>query len=60
MGNITLKHHDNNEMKEVLEDVHRRCSNITKFYMLTERTVRGTPLYVIEFSSKPGYHQLRM
>ncbi|XP_046667545.1 carboxypeptidase E-like isoform X3 [Homalodisca vitripennis] len=51
------KHHDNNEMVQVLERIHQKCPNITQVYTLSETSVRGVPLYVIEFSSWPGHHQ---
>ncbi|KAL1122352.1 hypothetical protein AAG570_003757 [Ranatra chinensis] len=54
---FTWKHHDNNELREVLNTVHDKCPNITRVYTLSEKSVRGLPLHVIEFSSKPGYHQ---
>nr|CAD7456092.1 unnamed protein product [Timema tahoe] len=53
-----FKHHDNEELVQVLNDVHRKCPNITRVYTLSERSVRGVPLYVIELSAHPGYHQL--
>lgn len=53
-----FKHHDNDEMVAVLEDVHSRCPNITQLYTLSEKSVLGVPLYVIEFSTYPGHHQL--
>nr|CAD7397189.1 unnamed protein product [Timema cristinae] len=53
-----FKHHDNEELVQVLTDVHRKCPNISRVYTLSERSVRGVPLYVIELSAHPGYHQL--
>lgn len=52
-----FKHHDNNELAHVLEQVHAKCPNITHVYTLSEMSVRGVPLYVIEFGSRPGHHQ---
>ncbi|XP_063217316.1 carboxypeptidase E-like [Bacillus rossius redtenbacheri] len=52
-----FQHHDNEQLPQVLEAVHRRCPNITRVYTLG-KSVRGVPLYVIEFSSTPGRHQL--
>lgn len=51
------KHHDNEELPLVLDNIHRKCPNITRVYALTEPSVRGVPLYVIEFSDTPGIHQ---
>ncbi|GLG98031.1 Carboxypeptidase D [Gryllus bimaculatus] len=52
------RHHDNRELAEVLRDVHRRCPNVTRVYALSEASVLGEPLYVIEFAARPGAHQL--
>ncbi|XP_077290572.1 carboxypeptidase E-like isoform X2 [Arctopsyche grandis] len=51
------KHHNNDELLEVLEDVHSRCPNNTRIYTLSETSVRGIPLYVMEFATRPGHHQ---
>lgn len=51
-----FKHHDNTELPGVLEAVHEKCPNITRVYVLSENSVRGVPLYVIEFSATPGVH----
>ena len=53
-----LKHHNNEELLQVLQDVNSRCPNITRIYTLTETSVLGTPLYLIEFSTKPGHHEI--
>nr|USU81843.1 M14 metal carboxypeptidase 12 [Antheraea pernyi] len=45
------------ELPLVLEEVHEKCPNITRVYALTEPSVRNVPLYVIEFSTTPGFHQ---
>ncbi|KAF7266981.1 hypothetical protein GWI33_019761 [Rhynchophorus ferrugineus] len=52
-----FKHHDNQELFHALRDVNTRCKNITKMYGLSEPSVLGIPLYVIEFSTRPGRHQ---
>lgn len=51
------RHHDNDELLRVLQDVNSRCPNITRIYTLSENSVLGVPLYVIEFSPKPGHHE---
>lgn len=53
-----FKHHNNEELATILEDVHFRCPNITKVYALSENSVAGNPLLLIEFSGEPGYHEL--
>ncbi|XP_022205490.1 carboxypeptidase E isoform X2 [Nilaparvata lugens] len=53
-----FKHHNNLEMQTAMEEVHRKCPKITHLYTLTELSVQNIPLYVIEFSSRPGRHQI--
>lgn len=52
------KHHSNEELPLVLEEIHENCPNITRVYALSEPSVRNVPLYVIEFSDNPGFHQV--
>lgn len=52
------KHHNNDELVAVLQDVNSKCNNITRIYTLSENSVLGLPLYVIEFSTKPGRHEI--
>ncbi|CAH0728768.1 unnamed protein product, partial [Brenthis ino] len=56
-ADFVWKHHNNEELPLVLEEVHEKCPNITKVYTLTEPSVKNVPLYVIEFSDSPGFHQ---
>ena len=58
-GEFQFKHHDNQELATILEDVHLRCPNITRVYTLSENSVNGNPLLLIEFTDKPGRHELR-
>ncbi|XP_026328536.1 carboxypeptidase E-like isoform X4 [Hyposmocoma kahamanoa] len=51
------KHHNNEELPVILEEIHEKCPNITRVYALTEPSVLNVPLYVIEFSDNPGFHQ---
>lgn len=51
------RHHTNEQLPVILEDIHARCPNISRVYALTEPSINGVPLYVIEFSDKPGFHQ---
>ncbi|XP_061710240.1 carboxypeptidase E-like [Cydia pomonella] len=54
---FTWRHHNNEELPLILEEVHQKCPNISRVYALTEPSVQNVPLYVIEFSDKPGIHQ---
>ncbi|XP_019864666.1 carboxypeptidase E isoform X2 [Aethina tumida] len=51
------KHHNNEELLRVLQEVNGKCDNITRLYTLSETSVLGVPLYVIEFSTNPGHHE---
>ncbi|KAK9872585.1 hypothetical protein WA026_018717 [Henosepilachna vigintioctopunctata] len=53
-----FRHHDNNDMVQVFEDVNTKCPNITRIYTLSETSVNGLPLYLIEFSTRPGQHEI--
>lgn len=57
LAEFQFKHHTNQELVDVLNDVHQRCPNITRVYTLSETSVRGLPLYLIEFSTNPGFHR---
>ena len=35
-----------------------RCPDITRLYTLSEPSVNGIPLYVLEFTDNPGKHEL--
>lgn len=56
---FVFKHHDNKELTSILDDVYKRCPNITKVYSLSENSVTGNPLLLIELSDHPGQHELR-
>ncbi|ODN06398.1 Carboxypeptidase E [Orchesella cincta] len=53
-----FKHHNNQEILKVLESVHQACPNVTRIYTLSETSVKGVPLYMIEFSTHPGQHEI--
>ena len=38
--------------------VHNKCPDVTRLYTLSEPSVQGVPLYVLEFSDKPGHHEV--
>lgn len=52
-----FKHHDNKELNDVLQQVNNQCPDITRLYELSERSVTGWPLTVIEISDHPGTHE---
>jgi len=53
-----FKHHSNQELADFLEAVHLKCPFITRVYALSETSVLGNPLLFIEFSDKPGIHEI--
>ena len=53
-----FKHHNNFELNQILQTVVSKCPRIATIYELSERSVLGWPLTVIEFSDRPGQHQL--
>ena len=55
------KHHNYEELIDVLRDVHRRCPDITHLYNLTGNpsvTVEGRNLAVIVLSDNPEKHEV--
>lgn len=57
-GAFEFKHHNNMELSTILDDVHSRCPNITRVYTLSENSVAGNALVLIEFSDNPGFHEI--
>jgi len=55
---VEFKHHNNTELAETLQKVHNRCPDITRLYTLSEPSVNGVSLYVLEISDNPGKHEL--
>lgn len=53
----SLAHLNNAELQEYLLKVHQQCPDITRVYELSQLSVKGWPLVVIEFTSNPGKHQ---
>uniref|UniRef100_A0A8C5P691 Carboxypeptidase Z n=1 Tax=Leptobrachium leishanense TaxID=445787 RepID=A0A8C5P691_9ANUR len=54
---INFAHHTYNQMISVLKKTAGRCSHISKTYSIG-RSFEGKELIVIEFSTKPGHHEL--
>merc|ERR1711893_63806 len=57
-ANLEFKHHNNTELAAILQQVHNQCPDISRLYTLSEPSVQGVPLYVLEFSDNPGHHEL--
>lgn len=53
-----FKHHSNEELGDILDQIHTKCPLITRVYSLSETSVLGNPLLIIEFSDKPGVHEI--
>jgi carboxypeptidase E len=58
LATVEFKHHNNTELAETLQQVHNRCPDITRLYTLSEPSVNGIPLYVLEVTDSPGKHEL--
>ncbi|XP_017465462.1 PREDICTED: carboxypeptidase E-like [Rhagoletis zephyria] len=57
-GVYEYEHHNNLELNVFLQKVSAKCPTISRLYQLSEKSVSGWPLTVIELSSNPGEHQL--
>merc|ERR1712226_301131 len=55
---LTAIHCNNTELAAILQKVHNKCPDVTRLYTLSEPSVQGVPLYVLEFSDKPGHHEV--
>ncbi|CAG0893664.1 unnamed protein product [Darwinula stevensoni] len=51
-----FSHHDNEELARELYKVHAKCPGISRIYTLSETSVNGVPLYVVEITENPGVH----
>ncbi|CAF0942709.1 unnamed protein product [Didymodactylos carnosus] len=51
-------HHNTDEMFSILQNVHKKCPEITYLYDLPLKSVQNRPLRVIVFSSNPTKHDL--
>ncbi|XP_068114833.1 carboxypeptidase N catalytic chain [Hyperolius riggenbachi] len=54
---VNFKYHRYEDLVQTLYDVHSSCPFITRVYSIGQ-SHQGRHLYVIEFSDKPGVHQL--
>ncbi|OTF77790.1 carboxypeptidase N catalytic chain-like protein, partial [Euroglyphus maynei] len=52
-SSFEYKHHNNEELNQLLQDIHEKCPSITRLYELSEKSVNGWPLTVIEISTNP-------
>ena len=50
-------HHDNQQLNNILIHINKECPDLTRLYELSERSVNGWPLTVIEISREPGKHE---
>lgn len=52
------KHHNNQELEQVLKEVAERCHDVARLYALNKPSVRNVPLWTLELSDNPGQHEL--
>lgn len=59
------KHHNNDELHEIMVNVNKKCPDITRLYSLPEKQHKDVPdhtasqkykLWVIEFANQTGKH----
>ena len=50
---IDFKHHNYGEMQAYLQQIHKRCPNITRMYSIGH-TIQGRELTVMEITENPG------
>ena len=50
-------HHDNKEVFDLIDQVNKKCPDITYVYDLGLKSVKGLPLRVIVFSDNPSEHE---
>jgi len=55
---ILGNHHSNEEVFDIIDQVNKKCPDITYVYDLGLKTVQGTPLRVIVFSDNPTQHEI--
>ena len=54
--NFDYIHHDHDAMLKILKEVNEKCPDITRLYNLTETSVEGRELVVMEMTEDPGKH----
>jgi carboxypeptidase E len=55
---ILDNHHTNEEVFSIIDQVNKKCPDITYVYDLGLKSVKGIPLRVIVFSDNPSKHEL--
>jgi len=54
---IELKHHNYEQMVSYMKAIHEKCPDITRIYTLSQKTVNGRELVVMEMSKDPGQYK---
>ena len=57
-ASVLNNHHNNQELYEIIQQVNKKCPEITYVYDLPLKSVRGLPLRVIVFSDSPSEHEI--
>ena len=57
-ASILGNHHTNEEVFDIIEQVNKKCPDITYVYDLGLKSVKGIPLRVIVFSDNPTQHEV--
>ena len=53
-----FKHHNTQEVFDILDRIHGKCPDITYIYDLPLKSVQKRPLRVIVFSDNPKHHEV--
>lgn len=57
LKNFTFGDHDYQSLQNILHESNKKCPEISQIYTLTEKSVEGRDLIVIEFTAdRPGTH----
>lgn len=56
-ASVLQNHHTNQQVFHIIDQVNKKCPQITHVYDLALKSVNGVPLRVIAFSDNPAVHE---
>jgi hypothetical protein len=57
IASVLQNHHNNEQVFQIIDQVNKKCSQITHVYDLALKSANGVPLRVIAFSDNPAVHE---